>query len=515
MEAIATAAAGRTTMVPRRSSTRRCPAPPHPARSTPSLPALVATGQGAHLRHQATFLMRAESLGRNNIRAPTFLTRCCSRRDAGENSTGSTADSGATSLPTTLVEDPEDLVTVESGAPMSRAPPELAAAGSTLPGQLPTLSSEGLVFRHGTAGAWDGRGVGSPVVKRYLGDDKERWFMWYHGSAEGDGVDDDCSGSIGLALSANGIHWERGTGPVESVDGAGIVMRRCDDWWAFDTLSLRPSDVLIMSSAKVRTTGAVYWLYYTGFTPEKVSIPGNPAATPVPRSLPGLAISQDGRHWARLEGEHHSGALLDVGPPGEWDSLFLAAPRVVYHSRGDMRMYYHALDPANGGYAIGLARSRDGIRWMKLGKALGAGPAGSFDVGGVLNGHVVRRRSGATREEGGYLMVYEGVSADGRRNVGVAESPDGLKGWRRCAGGEAILGPSAEGGWDDGGVGSPCLVQMDGDEGWRLYYRGVGKGGRTGIGLAVSEGSEMGGEFRRWTGFCSLSPSDPANLRAL
>lgn len=42
---------------------------------------------------------------------------------------------------------------------------------------------------------------------------------------------------------------------------------------------------------------------------------------------------------------------------------------------------------------------------------------------------------------------------------------------------------------------------MDGDSDhqWRLYYRGVGNGGRTGIGLAVSEGNEIT-SFTKQTG---------------
>lgn len=42
---------------------------------------------------------------------------------------------------------------------------------------------------------------------------------------------------------------------------------------------------------------------------------------------PGLAMSQDGLNWARIEGEHHTGALLDVGEEGEWDELFIANPQ--------------------------------------------------------------------------------------------------------------------------------------------------------------------------------------------
>ncbi len=46
---------------------------------------------------------------------------------------------------------------------------------------------------------------------------------------------------------------------------------------------------------------------------------------------PGLAMSQDGLNWARIEGEHHTGAILDVGEAGEWDELFIANPQAGGH----------------------------------------------------------------------------------------------------------------------------------------------------------------------------------------
>lgn len=43
-------------------------------------------------------------------------------------------------------------------------------------------------------------------------------------------------------------------------------------------------------------------------------------------------MSQDGRNWARIEGEHHSGALFDAGEGSEWDAAFVAAPMVSFLS---------------------------------------------------------------------------------------------------------------------------------------------------------------------------------------
>ncbi|XP_057948444.1 uncharacterized protein LOC131144081 [Malania oleifera] len=361
--------------------------------------------------------------------------------------------------------------------------------------------SAGLVFDLGPADCWDGAEVGSPVVKRFIGDEEERWYMWYHGrSGENPGLD-----SIGLAVSSNGIHWERGGGHARSSVHVGSVMNCSKDWWAFDTHSIRPSEVVVMSSTKVRATSAIYWLYYTGYSSEEVTFLKKsdsdfPLGNPVRichgnfKSLPGLAIGQDGRNWARIDGLHYSGALLELGAEGKWDSTFIASPNVVVHGDGDLRMYYHSFDLQNGQFAIGVARSRDGIRWVKLGKIMGGGQSGDFDELGVMNARVVR-----SRKDGNYVMAYEGVATGGKRSIGLAESSDGLKDWRRVEDGGEVLKAVGEDGWDGGGVGSPCLVQIEGE--WRLYYRGVGiNGGRTGIGMAVSEGSNLR-RFRRWTGF--------------
>ncbi|XP_059317352.1 uncharacterized protein LOC132067946 [Lycium ferocissimum] len=365
--------------------------------------------------------------------------------------------------------------------------------------------SRGLVFDLGQKDSWDSSEIGSPVVKRYLSDEEERWYMWYHGRSNGG------KESIGLAVSSNGVHWERGEMAAKLSDDVGLVMNCGDNWWGFDTQSIRPCEVVIMSSAKVRANSSVYWLYYTGFGSEKIEFLDssldfsleNPERMQCEgengkffKSLPGLAMSQDGRHWARIEGEHHSGALFDVGLDGEWDSLFIASPKVVFHSNGDLRMYYHSYDVEKGNFAIGLARSRDGMKWLKLGKIIGGGGIGAFDELGVLNPHVVRNR-----KDGKYLMVYEGVDANGNRSIGMAISSDGLKGWRRVQE-NPVLKKCEEERWDSEGVGSPYLVQMDGDEDheWRLYYRGIGNNGRTGIGMAVSQGNEFQ-SFKRWTGF--------------
>lgn len=109
----------------------------------------------------------------------------------------------------------------------------------------------GLVFDLGQKSAWDSAEVGSPVVRRFLSDEEERWYMWYHGSSS------KIPGSdyIGLAVSSNGIHWERGGGAVQSSVDVGLVMNCSKDWWAFDTQGIRPGEVVVMLVVKGEARG--------------------------------------------------------------------------------------------------------------------------------------------------------------------------------------------------------------------------------------------------------------------
>ncbi|KAL5553739.1 hypothetical protein UlMin_041140 [Ulmus minor] len=442
------------------------------------------------IKHNSCTFSPPNSNPRNS--SSLSLTRCSTKPDTNIDNLGdqnSTVDIDSTSK-----------------SPNPSKPTSKEALSSPLSSSQSSSSTSGLVFDLGVENSWDSAEIGSPVVKRFLSDEEERWYMWYYGrSSSKPGLD-----SIGLAVSSNGVHWERGNGPVQSSRDVGLVMNCGKDWWAFDTQSIRPSEVMIMSSTKIRASSAVYWLYYTGYSSEIAEISENSekidienpeilsleGSGKVYKSLPGLAISQDGRYWARIEGEHHSGALFDVGSEKEWDSLFIASPQVVFHGSGDLRIYYHSFDQENGHFGIGIARSRDGMRWVKLGKIIGGGKSGAFDEMGVVNGCVVK-----SRKNGKYLMAYEGVGGNGERSIGLAMSEDGLKDWKRLPNG-AVLMKSEEDGWDNRGVGSPCLVQMEGeDDEWRLYYRGFGDGGRSGIGMAVSQGSDVT-RFRRWTGFC-------------
>lgn len=73
----------------------------------------------------------------------------------------------------------------------------------------------------------------------------------------------------------------------------------------------------------------------------------------------GLAISRDGIHWKKAE----ENPILDVGPPGAWDSVVAKLPAVTKLD-ATYYMFYSGRDGKTK--QIGLATSSDRIHWKKL-----------------------------------------------------------------------------------------------------------------------------------------------------
>ena len=131
--------------------------------------------------------------------------------------------------------------------------------------------------------------------------------QWSEAAAPGFcGEADGALGLIALAVSDDGVNWRRGTGVVETMssggaatDGSdcGIVLPLSQDWWTFDTAAVGAPDVQVLSSGAVASGVGVYWMFYTGAdfgaVPPPTAAPGGVAA-PGRRTLPGLALSQDG-----------------------------------------------------------------------------------------------------------------------------------------------------------------------------------------------------------------------------
>jgi len=311
--------------------------------------------------------------------------------------------------------------------------------------------------------------------------------MWYYGrDAAFDRMVIIPSGRCGMAVSKDGVTWERVSGPLAMGSVFEPVPSTVN---RFDNAHVGISDI--------HYDNGLFWMWYFGGDQAVLELT-TPMGTVKAKGmcmLPGCAISRDGLNWTRLKGPYQ-GAFLNHGEPDDWDALFCSWPRVLKDDDGSYKMYYHTYNLAEGIFIVGMAISEDGLRWEKLGQILGPGKPGSFDDDGLSCRHVLK-------VNGQWLMFYEGASAGGYYNIGLALSDDGIK-WRKDEAGEQLGGPvfrhapKGSGRWDARTVGTPYVLPML-DGSYRMYYVGANETehnslpSRYQIGMAVSDP-----DFRKW-----------------
>jgi len=429
---------------------------------------------------------------------------------------------------------------VSSSASLSGRSPspdegEVRAIVATFPSSGPLPVGSGLVLgpveeelaARPREARFNSKAVGTPVVRTYKSEEdagQDIWVMYYTGEAlacpaAGHGT------RIGMAVSGDGVRWKHVDGPLDDASALGPS----ENWWQFDTSGVAVGDVKMISTARVKADGesgsGCYWLFYSGSADEGTGPDGRSTGVLTPPEerfmeargkvdpggvlgthpcssfgvnghvvRPGVALSLDGVYWSRIEADHASGALFDVGEPGEWDALGAASPCVLPHASRDFRMYYHTWDAQEARFRIGVAQSPDALRWEKVGPVFGleggAGRAGRWDEGGCLNPYVMHLPGTKNKQ---FLMLYEGVDSSGERSIGCATSDDG-RNWKRAGGDDGrVVRAGEQGSWDAAGVGAPYAVVHGppSDPVLHVYYTGYeGEAGRptgrTAVGLAAS-----------------------------
>ena len=306
--------------------------------------------------------------------------------------------------------------------------------------------------------------IGMPRVLPPTKDDVEIWQMWFHGRDETFSKDlvSLCTGNVYYATSTDGVSdWK--------VHPDSPVLQPSDlegNWWWFDSTHVGLGDIFIPgqeAQAKFRIQGGVYMMYIFGGNKDNVEL--NEKSIKGTKMEIGVAVSQDGAHWSRVEGSSPHGAILEAGGINDFDGQFVGWPSVLSIG-SETRMYYNTYCPRLKKFVVGVATSRDGIKFKKVGPVFDGGPTGKFDALGASRRHVLRLNNGQ------YRMWYEGVSLDGKHSIGLATSPDGFN-WERVSD-EPIFGPNSDSeAWDAGGVGSPHLVWLPEKKRWRMYYMGT------------------------------------------
>lgn len=328
--------------------------------------------------------------------------------------------------------------------------------------------------------AFDSFKIGSARVHRYAVDaatteQKTEYVMWYHGRSDEQQNDPKkipplSTGRIGRAVSKNGLAWQKCTTGAVSEDASDVALGlNNESWWGFDTAHVGLGNVLLpMQTPAVIAEGGVYLMYYMGGSFEET--PLRDYTSDLPDHLAdetvagmnmkiGVALSQDGGTWGRVEGDDPTGACV---VPAE-NELYCAWPDVVINLEGrsdeNFRMYYSTMVKETKEKAIACAVSEDGFRWRQLGVCLSPS-TDTLDNMGCARCCVVQDavfQDGAWQlVENSWKMYYEGVSSfDKKHRIMMAESEDGFQ-WTKIG---VALDIGDEESWDCGGVGSPHCIR--------------------------------------------------------
>ena len=279
--------------------------------------------------------------------------------------------------------------------------------------RLTGTEEQGAVLVPGKAGAFDSRTVSAPDVHH----DGDTYRMWYVGSDRPTAYGGEYA-AIGMAVSEDGLSWRRENG------GKPVLEPGADG--AFDEAQLLGPCVLYEDG--------LWRMWYGGLmTPGTMPFPeewiGQTQDNRDPRIRIGLASSEDGIHWTRL---NDGKPVVDIGPPGAPDDIMAMHPAVIKEDNG-YRMWY-ASGSSRFGHTIAMAVSEDGISWTKH--------DGGAPVEGL--GYAVTGPS-VCRYKGYYLMLYSAIVTDGilTRNIGMvraAISEDGFH-WNVLNRGRSVAVP--------------------------------------------------------------------------
>jgi hypothetical protein len=266
-----------------------------------------------------------------------------------------------------------------------------------------------------------------------------------------------------------------------------------------------------MSTPAVMTEGGVYLMYYMGGNFEE-TLTGDYFDKELPENMQfnkvagmkmriGVALSQDGIAFGRVEGDDPTGACMvpfDKSDPNLEtenvpldidEELYCAWPEVAVDISADeaskFLMFYSTMTKDKKQQCLAYAISPDGFKWTKKGVCLRP-DEGGLDAAGCARCHIVRGAKfdedlDMWEETDSWTMYYEGVSVeDGKHRIMMAQSDD-LREWTKI--GMALDVGEPGDAWDTAGVGSPHIIRMD-DGSERMYYTGQGSDGSTAVGVA-------------------------------
>jgi len=286
---------------------------------------------------------------------------------------------------------------------------------------------------------WDALNVLHCAVVR----DEQGYKMYYTGEEAPPGY---AYRSIGVALSRDGIRWEKYAGNPVIAPSRNI---KSDE---FDNVHCHMPTVLYRPNHKPR-----YQMWYSGYRNND----GNRI---------GYAHSDDGLKWVRSPQP-----VLGYGKPGAFDDRGLRCPDVITHPQtGDYWMYYYGTRSGEHYGPTGLALSKDGVHWERRGKL-------SEGEERLLDGAVVYDPSAKL-----FRMWHDKGPA-----ITYAVSRDGIR-WQDLDG-PPLIQPGKQP-YDRGYCQAPSVLYDAKSQAYFVYYNGSNRNDdqeRVTINLAIFPAAEL------------------------
>ena len=380
------------------------------------------------------------------------------------------------------------------------------------------------VVDHGVPGSADSFSAADPSVLK----DGSTWKMWYTG-------DDSNKKRIAYATSSDGMTWAKGGKVIAPEDpgvsaniqfgafapmvwktaggfemlltgrklvGGGVFQTKIMETtstdglvWAGPSPALNPSgtntnfDFSNLNSPDVLYdpgTSSTYKLYYSGNT---IDANGNF------HTRIGLATSNNGTSFNKVNGSQTGGAVLDVGTAGTAFDARQASGLSVAEPLGASPKFvgfYWGTRGSDFVPRLGEATSPDGSTWTKVAGGAAGGsmltlPSGNkFNTGGERDPSVLY-------DSGTYDLYFTALDSGGAESVGFSSTPEvgGTKQPDNASWSAASKALAAGGAtFDSSGVSHPSVIN-DGSQ-YVMYFTGTNSGAMS-IGRATS--ATPGGPF--------------------
>lgn len=211
------------------------------------------------------------------------------------------------------------------------------------------------VLLAGDPGSWESRGVASPSV--IIKDDQFEMFYL--------GIHDNWQTDIGSATSVDGIHWKK------NANNPVLVANPREKWMSN---SVRDPSVLY--------NGQIYQMWFSAAA--DINWQGGWQL--------GYAESADGHNWTIVANQ----PVISLGSGSSWKSRDVLAPDVLLIANTYHMWYSGRTNPQTSDWRIGHATSLDGVNWTEdlNNPIFGLGPSDGFASGRVAHPTLVLSSEG-------------------------------------------------------------------------------------------------------------------------